>query len=158
RGEGLLGAMLRNRELGETTLHDLQRTMAHVEETTKSLDGIVQRIDQGKGVLGQLTGDTSESKELALHLHRSMRAVDQFTSRLNRGNGALVPPIEDEAYAPRVLGTPDRAIADLATVADRLERGQGTLGRLVNDPSLYQDTKSLVGRARQSWLLRLLGG
>src|SRR5438094_7301896 len=89
RGEGLLGAMLRNRELGEATLVDLQRTMANVAGTTKSLDGIVQRIDQGKGVLGELTGDTRESKELAHHLHRSMRALDALTTRLNHGNGAL---------------------------------------------------------------------
>src|SRR5262252_6338322 len=69
RGEGLLGAMVRNRELGEATLVDLQRTMANVQETTKSLDSIVQRIDEGKGVLGTLTGDTPESRELARHLH-----------------------------------------------------------------------------------------
>src|SRR5262249_52270428 len=107
RGEGVLGAVLRNRELGGAAPHDPQRTTADVQETTKALDGIVKRIDEGKGVLGQLTGDTSESKELALHLHRSMRAVDQFTSRLNRGNGALVRLIEDEAYAHRVLGNLD---------------------------------------------------
>ena len=157
RGEGLLGAMLRNRELGEATLHDLQRTMANVQDTTKSLDDIVQRIDQGKGVLGELTGDSRESRELARHLHRSMRSVDEFTSRLNHGNGAFVRLVEDEAYARRVLGNLDRAVADVAKVAERLERGQGTLGKLVNDPSLYQDTKSLVGRARGSWLLRFFG-
>jgi phospholipid/cholesterol/gamma-HCH transport system substrate-binding protein len=158
RGEGLLGAMLRNREFGEATLRDLQRTMANVQETTKSLDGIIKRVDEGKGVLGELTGDTRESQELARHLHRSMKSVDEFTTRLNRGNGTLVRLMEDEEYARRVLGNLDRAVADLAAVADRIERGQGTLGRLVNDPSLYQDTKSLVGRARSSWLLRFFGG
>src|SRR5206468_7424559 len=58
RGEGLLGAMVRNRELGEATLVDLQHTMANVQDTTKALDGIVQRVDRGQGVLGELTGDT----------------------------------------------------------------------------------------------------
>ena len=157
RGEGLLGAMLRNRELGEATLHDLQRTMANVQDTTKSLDDIVQRIDQGKGVLGELTGDSRESRELALHLHRSMRSVDEFTNRVNRSNGTLIRLVEDEEYARRVLGNLDHTLADLAKVAERLENGQGTLGKLVNDPSLYQDTQSLVVRARKSWLLRLFG-
>ncbi len=55
RGEGLLGAMLRNRELGETTLVDLQRTMANVQATTASLEKILQRVDRGEGMLGQLT-------------------------------------------------------------------------------------------------------
>src|SRR5882724_9923569 len=55
RGEGLLGAMLRNRELGEATLVDLQHTMANVQETTASLEKILQRVDRGEGLLGQLT-------------------------------------------------------------------------------------------------------
>src|SRR5207244_13477913 len=96
RGDGLLGAMLSYREIGEATLRDLQRTMANVQDTTKSLDDIVQRVDQGTGVLGELTGDSHESRELARHLHRSMRSVDEFTTRLNRGNGAFVRLVEDE--------------------------------------------------------------
>jgi len=66
--------------------------------------------------------------------------------------------MEDEAYAHRVLGNLDRAISDLAEVAAKLDRGQGTLGKLVNDPSLYHDTKALLGGARKSWLLRFFGG
>src|SRR6266699_469806 len=158
RGEGLLGAMLRNRELGEATLVDLQRTMANVQATTASLEQILQRIDRGEGLLGQLTSDTKEARELLTHVRRSARSLDALTTRLNRGNGALARLMEDEAYAHRVLGNLDRAISDLADVAAKLDHGQGTLGKLVNDPSLYHDTKALVGGARKSWLLRFLGG
>ncbi|HJQ84282.1 MAG TPA: MlaD family protein [Candidatus Binatia bacterium] len=158
RGEGLLGALLRNRELGEGTLVDLERTMAHVESTTKSLDRIIERVDKGEGVLGQLTGDTREAKELTRHIQRAARAADEFGTRLSRGQGMLGKLVEDEAYARRVLGNLDKATADLATVTEKLAHGQGTLGKLVHDPSLYDDAKGLVGRARQSWLLRLMGG
>ncbi len=158
RGEGLLGAMLRNRELGEATLVDVQRTMANVQATTASLEQILQRIDRGEGLLGQLTSDTKEARELLTHVRRSARSLDALTTRLNRGNGALARLMEDEAYAHRVLGNLDRAISDLADVAAKLDHGQGTLGKLVNDPSLYHDTKALVGGARKSWLLRFLGG
>src|SRR5213596_1946456 len=144
RGEGLLGAMLRNRELGETTLVDLQRTMANVQATTAALEKILQRVDRGEGMLG--------------HVRRSARSLDQLTTRLNRGNGALARLMEDETYAQRVLGNLDRAISDLADVAAKLDRGQGTLGKLVNDPALYHDAKALVGGARKSWFLRFFGG
>src|SRR5213596_1182916 len=102
RGEGLLGAMLRNRELGETTLVDVQRTMANVQATTAA-------------------------RELLGHVRRSARSLDQLTTRLNRGNGALARVMEDETYARRLLGNLDRAISDLAEVAAKLDRGQGTL-------------------------------
>jgi phospholipid/cholesterol/gamma-HCH transport system substrate-binding protein len=158
RGEGLLGAMLRKRELGEATLVDLQRTMANVQATTNSLDRIIERVDRGEGVLGQLTGETPEAKALARHIDRAAREVDEFSMRLNRSKGALGALVDDEAWAHRVLGNLDRAVADLATVASRLERGQGTLGKLVNDPALYHDARSLVGRVRSNWLFRLFGG
>jgi len=158
RGEGLLGAMLRNRELGEATLVDLQRTMANVQSTTASLEKVLGRVDRGEGVLGQLTGDTQEARELLTHVRRSAKSLDTLTDRLNRGNGALARLMEDDTYARRVLGNLDRAMSDLAEVAAKLDRGEGTLGKLVNDPSLYHDVKALVGGARKSWLLRMLGG
>jgi phospholipid/cholesterol/gamma-HCH transport system substrate-binding protein len=157
RGEGLLGAMLRNRELGEVTLVDLRRTLANVERTTRSLDEILQRMNRGEGVLGQLTGDTREARELAAHIRRAAKSVDEFTGRVNRGKGVVIQLLEDEAYARRVLGNLDRTAADLAEVAAKIDRGQGTLGKLVNDPSLYHEAKSLTGRLRTSWFLRLLG-
>ena len=157
RGEGLLGAMLRNRELGESTLHDLQRTMANVQETTGSLDRILARMDRGEGVLRQLTGESHEAKELAAHIRRAASSFDEFSGRLNRGKGALVRLVEDEAYAHRVLTNLDHVLADLADVAAKLDRGQGTLGKLVNDPALYHETRALVGGVRRSWLLRLFG-
>jgi phospholipid/cholesterol/gamma-HCH transport system substrate-binding protein len=158
RGEGLLGAMLRNRELGEGTLEDLRRTMGNVQETTRSLDEILARVRRGEGLLGQLTTQTRENADLMARVGRTVAALEDFTGRLRSGRGALVRLIEDEAYGDRLLANLDRTTADLAAVAAKLERGNGTLGKLVNDPALYDDTRSLVGGARRSWLLRMFGG
>ena len=158
RGEGLLGAMLRNREVGEATLVDLQRTMANVQGTTAALEKILERVDRGEGILGQLTSNTAEAEKLLGHVRRSAKSLDELTTRLNHGNGVVARLMGDEAYARRVLGNLDRAISDLADVAAKLDHGQGTLGKLVNDPSLYHDTKALVGGARKSWFLRFFGG
>src|SRR5213593_2175871 len=157
RGEGLLGAMVRNRELGESTLVDLQHTMANVQETTRVLEKILRRVEHGEGLLGQLTGPSKEGDALLARVGRASRSLERFAGRLEAGKGALPQLVEDEAYARRLLGNLDRAIADLADVAAKLDRGQGTLGKLVNDPSLYHEAEGLVGRARGSWLLRLMG-
>jgi phospholipid/cholesterol/gamma-HCH transport system substrate-binding protein len=158
RGEGLLGAMVRNRELGEGTLADLRRTMGNVQETTRSLEQILSRVQRGEGLLGQLTAQTRETTELLARVNRTAAALDDFSSRLRDGRGALVRLVEDDAYGDRLLANLDRAVGDLAAVAAKLEHGEGTLAKLVNDGALYDDTRSLVGRARRSWLLRLFGG
>jgi len=158
RGEGLLGAMLRNRELGESSLVDLQRTMANVQDTTRSLEEILQRLNRGEGILGRLTRNTPEVDELFARVNHAAKSLDQLTDRLNRGRGTVGKLVEDEAYATRVLGNLDAALKDLREVADKLDRGEGTLGKLVNDPSLYHDAKALVGSARRSWLLGVYKG
>jgi phospholipid/cholesterol/gamma-HCH transport system substrate-binding protein len=158
RGEGLLGAMLRNREEGEATFADMRQTLANLQQTTRALDEVVARVNRGEGVLGQLVSNGKENAQLLARLNRSARALDEFSTRLNRGRGALVQLIEDEAYARRVLGNLDRAMNDLAELTAKLDRGEGTLGKLVNDPSLYHDARALVGRARGSWFLRWFGG
>jgi phospholipid/cholesterol/gamma-HCH transport system substrate-binding protein len=158
RGEGLLGAMVRNRELGETTLVNLQHTMANVQETSHALEKILRRVEHGQGLLGQLTGPSKEGDELLARVGRTSRSLERFARRLERGRGALPQLVEDEVYARRVLGNLDRAVADLADVAAKLDRGQGTLGKLLNDPSLYHEARGLVGRVRESWWLRLMGG
>src|SRR5881296_1888162 len=96
RGEGLLGAMVRNRELGESTLVDLQHTMANVQETSRVLEKILQRLNRGEGILGRLTRNTREVDELFTRITRAAKSLDQVTDRLNRGRGTVGKLVEDE--------------------------------------------------------------
>jgi phospholipid/cholesterol/gamma-HCH transport system substrate-binding protein len=156
RGEGLLGAMLRNREFGESTLQDLGRSIAEVRSTAEALARVVRRIDQGEGVLGRLARDSPQNRALLASLDRSARRLDELSARLGRGEGALGRLLADDEYARRVFASLDRTLANLDAVSGKLARGEGTLGKLINDPDLYDETKGLVGATRRSWLLRLL--
>jgi phospholipid/cholesterol/gamma-HCH transport system substrate-binding protein len=158
RGEGLLGAMVRNRELGEATITDLRQTMANLQDTTRSLDRIIVRVEQGEGLLGQLTTRTKENAKLLARIDRSAANVQELSDRLAGGKGALPRLFEDKAYADRVLGNLDRAAADLAEVTAKMKGTQGTFGKLINDPSLYHEAAALIGRVRKSWAARLFRG
>jgi len=158
RGEGLLGAMLRNKDLGEATLVDLQKTMSNVQDTTRSLDDILQRLDRGEGVIGRLTRNSRDVDELFARVTRASKSLDELTARLARGHGTLGRLVDDDAYATRFLGNLDETVKDLHDVARKLDRGDGTLGKLVNDPSLYDEAKGLVGGVRKSWLLGVYRG
>jgi phospholipid/cholesterol/gamma-HCH transport system substrate-binding protein len=161
RGEGLLGAMVRNRELGEATLTDLRQTMANLQDTTRSLDRIIVRVEQGEGLIGQLTTRTKGNAELLARIDRSAANVEEASQRLAAGKGALPRLFEDKAYADRVLGNLDRAAADLAEITAKMNGTEGTFGKLINDPSLYDQAAALIGRVRKSWtarIFRALGG
>ena len=150
RGEGLLGAMLRNREFGDRTLEGLQGTITNIKATTATLDHMLQRVDRGEGVFGRLMRDP----KLAASLDHSLQSLERVTHRLEHGQGAAMRLVDDKAYGDRLLAKIDRATDDLAQVADKLNRGQGTLGKLVNDPTLHDESTALVREVRSSWLVR----
>src|SRR5881397_3705524 len=105
-----LKVVLQASELGESTLVDLQRTMANVQDTTRSLEDILQRLNRGEGILGRLTRNTREVDELFARVNHAAKSLDEMSDRLNRGRGTVGKLVEDEAYASRVLGNLDAAI------------------------------------------------
>ena len=154
RGEGLLGAMVRNREFGDRTLESLQGSLANLHQTTGTIDRLLQNVDKGEGVLGKLMRDD----KLGTSLERSVQSLERVTRRLERGRGAAMRLVDDKEYGDRLLAKLDRAIDDLGQVAEKLNRGQGTLGKLINDASLHNEAQSLVRDARSSWVVRGLRG
>ena len=46
--------------------------------------------------------------------------------------------------------------ARLNSILAKVDRGEGTLGLLLNDPTLYEDLKRLIGGAERSALVRSL--
>jgi phospholipid/cholesterol/gamma-HCH transport system substrate-binding protein len=154
RGEGLLGAMLRNREFGDRTLESLQDTLANLKATTAKLDHVMEQVDNGDGTLGRLIRDP----KLAASLDHSLQSIERVTRRLEHGKGAAMRLVEDEQYGDHLLAKIDRIADDMAQVAEKLNRGDGTLGKLINEPTLHNEATGLVRDVRSSWLVRIYEG
>ncbi|MDO8644048.1 MAG: MCE family protein, partial [bacterium] len=45
-------------------------------------------------------------------------------------------------------------IGDLKSVSGKMARGEGTLGALISDPTLFNDMKTLIGKANRNKLLK----
>jgi phospholipid/cholesterol/gamma-HCH transport system substrate-binding protein len=52
--------------------------------------------------------------------------------------------LKDEAFAKKLHNT----IEKLSAIADRLEAGEGSAGRLLKDPSVYNNTDQLLIETR----------
>ena len=70
--------MVRNREFGDRTLESLQSTLSNLNKTTEALDGVVQRVDRGEGVLGKLTKDP----KLATSLEKAVNSLERVAHRI----------------------------------------------------------------------------
>ncbi len=131
-----------------------------IASTFGSMSNIVQEIEGGDGVLHALIYD--QGGMAAADLKRSMR---ELSSSLGRVNAILVEVETGDGMAHDfIYGAEDTDMSTLAALrsaAERLEsvlrkidEGEGTLGALLNDPTVYEDLKLVLGGARDSTLLR----
>jgi phospholipid/cholesterol/gamma-HCH transport system substrate-binding protein len=135
--------------------------MDNIEEASKSLNDLLSGFRGKKG--------DSDLKAIAGSLRRSMEQVEKGKGLIHamifNPNGEKI--IDDLARtmkgASEIAGGKEGSStfsniryvsADLRTILDSIRRGEGTLGKLIMDPSLYEDIRALVGRANRNTLMR----
>ncbi|HEV2147901.1 MAG TPA: MlaD family protein [Longimicrobiaceae bacterium] len=108
---------------------DIQAVLANARLASENLRQFSEQLETaGQGVPGLLARAES-----------TLGTVDATVSSL-QPQIAQVGPTLAEARA---------AIATLQRAASRIEEGQGTLGRLIEDPALYEETQRAVATLRR---------
>jgi len=101
-------------------------------------------------VLAQLNEQGRVSAILA-NLERITKQLDKTTQNLNNPNstlGGLIKGGPEDDLGP--------ALKSLRRIVEKIDKGQGTLGALVNDTSLHEDMRILLGGAKRSQAVRFL--
>lgn len=112
-------------------------------------------------------------KELSDYFSRGGNLVEELNKLAMNLNG-LVEDLNGEHRIGRILENLDRtssnfsqlasktnerldpALKSLQSVLAKIDAGKGTLGALVNDPSLHEDMRILLGGAKRSQMIRFL--
>jgi phospholipid/cholesterol/gamma-HCH transport system substrate-binding protein len=158
RGEGLLGAMVRNKEFGEQTLQKLDDTLSNVQHTSRALATVMLRVERGEGLAGHLLRDSKQTRDMMANLEHAAASLDRLSTELRTGQGVLPRLASDTAYAKRVLGKLDDTVTNLQEITAKVNRGEGTAGKLVNDTALYTQSQDLIRSFGRSWLLQVYRG
>ena len=160
-----LGAIVTNaveasekaREFAEDAKRMAADVKAFIDKANSFADkavAVADRVERGEGMVGKLlsSDDTvyndlketmSNAKEISAKVNR-----DKMFDDLEAGVAAFRQAAESfDAKAMSEKGT--ALLADLGVVAERLKNGEGTLGRLSNDPELYEEVKGLMKDVRQ---------
>jgi len=157
-GEGVLGRLVRDRELGAQLAHDVASTADHLESATRAVDELVAEVRAGRGNLGELVAGEARVSAILENLDAASRDAKTFVGKLNSGEGTIPRLVNDKAFADQTLGDVARASSSIAEVAAQVRSGDGTLGKLVYDPKLYEDAERwLGGDSGPGGFWRLLG-
>ncbi len=163
RGEGTLGKLL---STDDTVYKDIASTVADAKAIASNANEVVSRVARGEGTIGKLL---SPDDTLYSDLSNTLANATIISERLKNGEGMLGrllakdDPLSHEVDsavaafrkacesfdAKEVMDSASTLLANLNATAERLKSGDGTLGKLINDPELYDEVNALAKDIRQ---------
>jgi len=117
-----------------TSLDELLATgeglMDNVMSISFSLRNILARMEEGEGLLGQLTRDTPEGERLTTSIVGTMETIERVAETVEHGQGPLPRMLND----PELATSMEASLARLESVLAKVDEGDGALPMLLNDP------------------------
>lgn len=126
-----------------------------IAEATAALSAIVAEVQDGEGLLHSLIYDEYEGGGVE-SIAASLAILEDLLSEVKDGDGVLHTLIYDSVGEKEVVSEALEAGARLNSILAKVDEGEGTLGLLVNDPTLYDDLRLLLGGAQRSFVVRSL--
>lgn len=133
------------------------------QQLFNKLDRIVEKIDNGDGLIGKLVNDDAmyddlkatvsslrnvtkglEEHDIGADLGETMANLRDITTRLKDGEGTLGRLLTDEELYEKTRSAMD----DLSAIAEQARSGEGTLGRLLTEDDLYEDFRASMENIR----------
>ncbi|HVJ64815.1 MAG TPA: MlaD family protein [Bdellovibrionota bacterium] len=115
----------------------------------KEAKALTEYLAKGENIVESVNQLTTSLNALVTDLHRSgrlpsiLKNIDELTAGLNKNFGKDNDDL-------RV------AMKSLRSVLTKVDEGKGTLGALVNDSSLHEDMRILLGGAQRSKIVRFM--
>jgi phospholipid/cholesterol/gamma-HCH transport system substrate-binding protein len=156
RGESLAGKLLADRRYGEQTGASLTAAV----NSLRNVFGKVERdLNSGNGMIPALLSDPEGKKkvyDLVDRLGATAESLAKATEQLSTGKGAIPTLLHDEAFSRDSTNNLQNLSRRLDSIARKLDEGQGTVGKLINDPALFDAANHIVVGIDESALLRWL--
>lgn len=113
-----------------------------------SLKNVLQRIDAGEGLIGELTTQPETKDRITDSLVETLGRANDVLDQVQSGKGTLGKLIYDEKFGNELTSSLSEAVASLASVAASVEAsfesGDGVLPALLHDPETRDSFNELV--------------
>jgi phospholipid/cholesterol/gamma-HCH transport system substrate-binding protein len=156
RGEGLAGKLLADERYGDQVGRSLQAAVTSLRNVFGKIE---DGMNKGTGAIPALLSDPDGKRkvyELVDRLSAAAGSLAAVTENLKSGKGALPTLLHDERFGREFTGNLRDLSKRLDSIARKLDSGQGTVGKLINDPAIFDAAHHLVVGIDESALLRWL--
>jgi phospholipid/cholesterol/gamma-HCH transport system substrate-binding protein len=156
-GKGVLHAVVYDKGLTndvKALLAEASASAAKLDSAITRVDGLLADVKAGDGTLHALIYD----KKIADSLTDLGKAAEEVSTLVNdaktRKDGVVYQLVYGDS---RVLLTDlGQAAADIKSLTAKINKGEGSLGAIINDPTVYEDLKEILGNVKRNRVLREL--
>ncbi len=117
-----------------------------------SLKNVLQRIDRGEGLLGEITTAPETKQRLTDTLLTTLNKTNAALTHMESGKGVVGKLVYDDKYAEQLTASITAAAGSLQSVTSNIERsfatGDGVVPALLNDPQSKQKVYELIENLR----------
>ena len=118
--------------------------MDNVVQISADLRDVLHRMEQGEGLLGELTTESETGRRVTDAVIETMESVQRVARDVETGQGPLSRLIYDQELADRV----DLSFQRLDSILAELEGGDGLLPGLLHDPATREQYDVTMSRLR----------
>src|SRR4051812_40796981 len=113
-----------------------------------SLKNVLNRVDRGEGLLGELTSTPETKQRLTDTLLTTLNKTNAALEHIESGKGLIGKMIYDDAYGDQLAGSLAQTAANLQTLVNDVQgsfkSGNGMVPALLNDPAGKEKVMKLV--------------
>jgi phospholipid/cholesterol/gamma-HCH transport system substrate-binding protein len=141
------GSMIQTKDVDglQKVVEQSTAIMETVNSTTKKIDAFTENLPD-KQAMSAVGNDFAESAKSLRVLMSRISADDSVISALNDK--------ESKRQLKNALASLESAAAHIDSIAKKVDSGQGTLGALINDRTLYEDIRSMLGHIDRGKIAR----
>jgi phospholipid/cholesterol/gamma-HCH transport system substrate-binding protein len=143
-----------------TTAQTVEGATQRVDRVAAEVEGAFQEGGQVQQILANARLASQNLQELSTQLQAATVGVPALVARVDTtmvaiqttltGVGGVITGIEPQIQEVGPLIAEARlAVATLQRASARIEQGEGTLGRLLEDPALYEETQAAIASLRR---------
>ncbi|MBX7116731.1 MAG: MlaD family protein [Myxococcaceae bacterium] len=157
-GDGALHAVIYD---GDTTF-EMKRMMVSASGTLQRLNAAADKADRllNDVMNGDGTAHAAiygpEGKNALRELAGAAAAVSNTLKDIKRANGSAANQLLYGQTGREMMSDLAASAAHLKQITAKVDQGDGSLGALVNDPTVYEDLKTVLGNVKRNALLRAL--
>jgi len=159
-GDGALHTLIFDPRSGK----EMRELLASSSQAARRIDAAVGRVDavlaqvqRGQGMIGAMLFD-EKGKQVVRDLGVAAAEIGNLAAAVRTEKGSLLHGLfyDGEEGAPSLADDLGRAARELREIVARVNAGDGSLGALINDPTVYEDLKGILGNVKRNRILREL--